>query len=854
MKYSFLLLLLIPRVAVADLGLKGLIFKQCDAALKEFSALPEAEQSSFMEYSERVLSLKSVQVMEEINVRENRPLSLPSSSTAPAIPPIGGDDFMRSVDPTREVDAKICVAKIATQKPELAANLLPGLFLLENSPLVSFENRQFLRNVLVQIAQSARSQPLLLQTSLEKISRNLAEKQAWLLRTLIVESFPGSRTVLASMLAERDELLFHVAESSLKTVDRDGELTANLLLENRGTISHRRFYSLISLTGSAPKLAPAAFRLVLSELAEGDAKDAPQLFSLLATAGEASLKEMLSGDESRLQFVGILRRYSPDQLRPLITMACGSGSCDAVFAQLLPEAVQSADAQRKLLALIAYIESFSADLWKFTADSFSPLNPSIQATALEASAAFPGKKEAALKFLGATLRSISKSKSGADANIRGDLLRAVARSLARLNPVPASYLPADVGLEILGLSGDEGLPAQGISAVRPLPLGILLTGISSKSESTKAQALSVIEKTRPIDEATVSKVLALAPIKPERPEAKDGITADRVLSRYEDLIVPVYEKLLRSGDKFLAAKAAFRLLERRPTNEKALKVLFDQFSKFSCDVKLAAGNSLRAAAGKQMTLSALKGCAEQLLRSLPEDMRNSELRKSSSPEEWSDLLKEVSERVKIRICDWSEQPLEVLENALDSASSGETLHALECLAHKLGVEQPEERIVTKLTARLEEVKEGPLARSLLAAVMEIAPDNRLARSRFLELLKVGSDAKELGREVSKANEARIVSFLEQLESEVFTTRGFMEFALSYDRRIPLLHDKLEDCLREARNDEELSRAVVTATALGLATPLLEQKRKEVELSPQSETLRLSQGSVAKCPLKTIDEF
>lgn len=749
--YFATFLLFFVEQSPAESNLKNLVLTNCEKASEIYFKLPEEEQLQFFDFFKRVLELNSTQLPADPGNRDNYLLAMQPPSNSPFGSKPVVEDYFKSTSPTREVDAKLCVLKIAHSRLKDSFKLLPGLFDLESNPLLSDESRFFLRQSLLEIAHANVSDVSTANKVMEELISKLTEKNYWLFSALLSEFGSAVKPVTLLLVSDKDDLKFRTAVSTIQLERDNQDILADILDENSNSITPKRAEILLKLVSKTNLTSPKLFRLILAKLSQPTEPNKALLLKVLERSAESVLE--LVGKESELEpyLSSIFLNLPLSEISGFVEMTCVAGRCDKVLSSIVRTPTLVSGVESKLLNIIALSENFSSESWKFAEDNWKNLKSPNRTAALPALSAFPGKKEIALTFLYQAIKELSSEKKSGSEN-RAEALRSLANSMVSLSPITASSIPQKIGEEILGLSPHgSDLPSLAIASIKPSPISLFIRGIHSKSESTVEQALLALEKSHPLDTKLFVSLLELAGEASIQQDSENkNITADRVIASYEDAGLTILEQLVRSKNEVIARKAAIRLLIRRPTNKVAQVLLLNNFSKLGCGAKFQVVSLLKD--GKLFKADQLKHCISELEGSSLLKAQLFNTRSSFSSEDWLKLISLLPETVLISEC--SQGNLLVAKEIIASKirSSIQASYKLEmqilnaeCSSRMPELLQPEDKAI--LISLLDEQIKNSATLNLkrLAASIRLGSRSEIVRTSFAQVLEDENLSSVLGK-------------------------------------------------------------------------------------------------------------
>jgi len=646
-------LIALTTLSYAETNVKNLVLTDCSKASEEFGKLPEEGKVQLFDFFKRVLELKLVQAPGEPGGRESYLLSMQPPNNSPFSSKPMGEDYFRSISPTRDVDAKICVLKLAISRKIDSLQLMPGLFDLEGNSLLSDESKFFVRRSLLEIAHANVNGNREVKQTLDLIVAKLSDKNGWLLSALLVEFGPRAAPTLIRLALSEEEIKFKVALRAIEISRDNQDYIADVLENQAASLTPKRVEQMLNIASKKNLTSLKLFRVILAKLTQATETNKLTLLKLLKTSGESLLALLEKDPQLEAYLSSILLNLKLAEVSGLTEMTCVAGRCDKMLRSIVKNPLTISGIEGKLLSLIALSENFDADLWKFSEDSWKNVNSPNKVLAVRAVAAFPGKKEQALAYLNQAIKELTKGKKILS-DSRTELIRSVAHAMVNLSPIPAATIPQSIGEEILSLTSDiSHLAAQAISSIKPSPISLLIKTILSKSEASVDEALRAIEKSHPLDLNLFRALLELAgeatPIGATLGDSLQGnISADSVLMSYEDAGLTLLEQLAKGPNEAIARKASIRLLGRRSSNKIGKDLLLKNFSKLSCGAKFEVVSLLKDP--KLFKAEQFKHCISELGGSSYLKQQLVSLRAGISSEDWKTLSSQLPQIFLLSEC------------------------------------------------------------------------------------------------------------------------------------------------------------------------------------------------------------
>jgi hypothetical protein len=569
---------------MASPAIKKLILSDCSAALEASRSTPEAELPELFDYLQRVLEL----------------------STYPEIPydpnkramGLSARDFLNAVRPNRDLDSKICAARFAAQFPGFALNLVPGLLKLEADPLTGEEAKAVVLHATRQTLISPTSAPRREEVA-SRIAAELTAKNSFTAASVLVELFPESLPSIRSLIFSKNDLLRSTAEKSLRLIDPSSKTFAELALERLAESDltlKERIYSVLKAYHR-----PSAEGLMLGFRIGLDLQRFSLPLELVKASGEDTLRTFVSSEQGLSEVFRYFRLAPEREIRELSAAVCTQGRCDRIF-QSLTEKNLTQPTEAKLLAALSTAECLNDDIWSFISSRWKESGRN-HTLLLQALGAFPSRRNEAKTLFADYLNSPRKKGRTA---LGGDLTRAIARLMIRLAPLDSRNFQIQLGEEILGLEsnpGEQNLPAEAISSLRPAPVNLLKRALLSPSEAVRRQGLLAIEKLRPSDYSLIKALLT------EANEDTGESLAKNVLMNIGDRTLPLIEKFLE--DKSLRLVTSEIVLRLRPGNLAAVRSAEQTVPMVGCPGKILLA-SLLPSLGPKVREQVLN-CAPELI-------------------------------------------------------------------------------------------------------------------------------------------------------------------------------------------------------------------------------------------------
>ncbi len=816
-----------PSAAVSDSNIKNLILTDCEKAKSEFFNLPESEQLPLFDFFKRVLELKSPQAVEDPNTM--LPIQAPGGSPFGAKP--FGEDYFRSISPTREVDAKICVLKIAIAKKNQAVKLIPGLFELETNLLISDETKFFLRRSLLEIAQANQDKTVEINEVINEILPKLNSKNSWLLSAVLVEFGPNANSSLSALIDNKEEYIFKTGINTLETNGSNQELLASLLTQHENKLSPKRVDQLLELAVRNNLTSIGLLKYILLKLAQPGELNRAEFLKLLSNSSESILELIPKEPTLESSFNSVLASEPINQISNFVDMACVQGRCDKSLIQLIKNSSGISDSEARALTFLSLSESFDADLWKYAEGIWKDVKSPNRSLALVALGSFPGKKEQALGYLGQAIGELSNKKLVNDK--RPELLRAVAQTMAKLSPVPAKLISQSLGEEILGLTSDGNqLAALAIASIKPSPIALLIKELDSKSEGVVNETLLAIEKSHPLDlKLFVALLEQTGEVSLLTSGDEEKLSADRVIHSYGDSGIVILEQLSTDRDSTVAKKAALRLLKQRASNRTAKNTLSKNFSKLSCEGKF----EVIALSDRESSFKAeqIKHCSSELISSKSLRDKLVDLRQNLAVEEWKAFSEQIPLEIVLSQCTQELFLLPKEEIAIKLTSISEELQSLGSLCASRIAPQLSPQAKEKFLIISEQVfKTAPtLDIKYLAASIRLGSHSDEIEKAVLNLLNQETLSAALG-ELLK-DDKHISEILQNVDNDLLVLPGFDKLVCHSHLTNAQLETKVLNLLPKEKEENILS-LTETLSCLNPNSPVLSEQLFKIALTPSFE--------------------
>jgi len=697
----------------AESNVKKLVLTDCSAALELVAQASPEEQRDLIEYLERVINLEAPSQVDPLGI-----------DLHPRSGPLSGEDFLRSVRPTRELDAKLCASRIAAKIPAGAVRLIPALFRLGKDPLLSVEAKFEMRETIRKIATAAAAaSPAAEEKGVLKFAGDLPlSGDDFDAESILVEFRARSREVLMEMLKSAEPAKRVSAERALRLIDPTGALAASAVEAIYNSVTgegQEALLQFLSQFDSSASTIGLAFR------SSGTAVISSAELSFLKGASEPALDTFMQEPANAVLFHGFVSAAPPAQLRDAAMKICRHGRCDPALRELIRKADLSEELKLRVLAVLAAAESFDEELWMFARGELQ--STVRKAAALEALGAFSAKKTESLEL---TSQVIEKARDAQARTSRPLLVRSLARLITRLAPIPIRYLREPLGTELLGLevtAAEPLLPANAVSAFQPPATKLFLSALESKAEGIRKQGLAAIAQTKPIDNALIEQLLILSADETGGQSA-DVLSAEGTLEILAERIIPQLRVALGRKRK-TALVAAELILKHRKGDAAAVMKLAEAFTASDCATRLRWFELIRSQAVTKR--AELWSCREELMATEATRLPFLKAVTPISAEEWIAIIDErpgAGLRAIQQVDDFVEagaphpQIAGVLKARLDQRSSLDETYRILSVARKLSGKQESLREPLLRLAQ-DAGSSGPLRLAAAATLFHLDPES-----------------------------------------------------------------------------------------------------------------------------------
>ncbi|MFN8389757.1 MAG: HEAT repeat domain-containing protein [Bdellovibrionota bacterium] len=610
--------------ARAETDLKKLVLEDCPKAETGVDALKPEERDDFISYLTRVLKMRT-NVSGELLPEAGPGVQIPGAPGGPG-PGLDGlrGNISRLFDPTHELEAKQCAAKLLTRLAPYSISVVPQAIEIVQDTSLPSELRDALERVIWEIIRTVKQDPAYTvgnEVFTALIAQLDEQLTSYFAANVLVELYERSVPKLISDLGSPGRKKHNSVNAVLLRIDSSGDLigpSVLMLLESADDDLRLRAISLLShLDGLLNRSIPALIRKLDDPAHEVELAAYRSLDTLFR--GPAKLNGVHLEDSVLADLLRAFQKPNTDDRqileRGLKLLVVNQPSVTDRLLSLL--ASSDEDVRARAVRILATSRDAADKVLSAVLPLLYDPSPMVRFTALETLAVVPGQSDAKVAALVKVLKNNSDEK---DPGVKQSFVFEAAEVVKQL-PVGASIVRLvpyfvealsyrDSGRNVPWAS-DERVTLSSNNAIDALvhigkeAIPTVTKALRSEDALTRNRAATTLAKLAPGDPSAMKSVVH-ALRDPEAEVRESALSA--VLSMRGDVSGELKKGLdwKEPEGQLAAARALIRLGNRDP---RVRALVADAFSKATCSARLSMLDDLvRIGADRAVVQGALVDC------------------------------------------------------------------------------------------------------------------------------------------------------------------------------------------------------------------------------------------------------
>lgn len=584
----------------AQVEIKRDILEDCPRAMERFITLDGAARCNLVPYLELVLKRVLDQGQAAVGSGVTSGGFAPPAGSAP---PFAAGEFLRSLDPQKEEEAKACAAEMLLAIDNCALEALPELVGLAQRPGISSELARKAAEAAVTITR--RSRP-------ENAAEPSADTIAELVEILRHAPEPAVRSVLLALGEKAVPALF---DGLLKPgeIERDNVARLLAVIDRQGKVTGPRFFELLRGGDESQRSRVARVLADLKPLYSQSVSEMVRLAAPLEVEKKAPLLSgirrifehnqggALSLDPQALELVvAVLQNGDPAEQA---VYCLGLRQISAGSPAIVRDLVRFVSADREEIRVCAILALGHAE--KLSESDFSRLlsllydkDPEVRLAAVEALGFQRSRRD---KVLNAFLKLLKPLRPQKDALAAARLIDAVCAAVLTLDataPALAPFLTQYLGLEFAAAQSTGSLldvaPVRVLARTGKPAAPALFKALKDPVPLARKRAIFALDSFAQPDEKSAGPLVELL----EDPDESVRLQARQALLRMGQLAAPALRQALGRKSRELRFAAAGLLLDMQIVEDSRFAAaLLDGLGDAGCQaraealIKLPAGLS-----------------------------------------------------------------------------------------------------------------------------------------------------------------------------------------------------------------------------------------------------------------------